>query len=242
MGESMHQRYDRDERRLVEKAGQDLWTSELVDSVVDVAAPILEASAWHRLPASSPPRTGDRFTASAALAAIALRVTRTIALTVRAGYGVDALGGVRRLFEAAGHAERVAEDESGQYAENWLSGRGQADRPRTAFGDPEHDRLWKLMSGQAHARFDVHAHLSAQLDGGRLVHFVGPQRDAFWDNGLLWLTARQLTRVLACVLKVRPEIDQADFLATADRVLSTEERLAAELAEHAKRSNAPRNR
>ncbi len=65
-----------------------------------------------------------------ALAAMALRATRTVALTVRAGYSAEALGGLRRLLEAAGHAQRVAEDASGQYAENWINGRGKAAKAR----------------------------------------------------------------------------------------------------------------
>lgn len=232
MAESLHERYDTDERRLVQTARDELWTSEVLDAAVDIAAPILAASAWDGLPADAPPRTAERYTAASALAAMALRATRTVSLTVRAGYGVDALAGVRRLFETAGQAQRVAEDPTGQYAENWLQGRGQADKPRTAFGDPEHDPLWKMMSGQAHAQFDVHAHLSATLSGRRLIHSVGPRRDAFWDNGLLWLAARQLIRVLACLLKVHPEIDQANFLLAAERVVHAEDRLAAELAAH----------
>ena len=87
------------------------------------------------------------------------------------------------------------------------------------------------MSGQAHARFDVHAAFSASLDAERrLIHSVGPRRDAFWDNALLWLAARQLVRVLAALLKVHPEVDQTDFLATAQRLVDAEGRVADELA------------
>lgn len=240
MVESMHQRYDRDESQLLAAASDELWASSLFDAVVDVAAPILDASAWDGVPAGSPPRTAERYTAASALAAMALRTSRTIVLTVRAGYGVDALAGMRRLFETAGHAQRVAEDSSGQYAENWVGGRGQADKPRTAFGDPEQDPLWELMSGQAHAQFGVHAHLSAKLAGRRLVHSVGPQRNAFWDNGLVWLTARQLSRVLACLLKIHAEIDQTDFLSTAQRLMETENKLAIELTENADASGGQR--
>jgi hypothetical protein len=236
----MHERYDRDERGLLEAAGHDLWASDLLDAVVDSAAPVLEASAWDGLPPESPPRTAERYTAASTLAAMALRAARTIALTVRAGYGVDALSAVRRLFEVAGHAQRVANDAGGQYAENWVRGRGKAGKPRTAFGDPEEEPLWKMMSGLAHAQFDMHAHLSATFDGTRLVHSIGPQRNAFWDNGLLWLTARQLIRVLAGLLKVHPEIDQAGFLAAAQRVVDTEAKLAAELSENAPASGGRR--
>lgn len=38
------------------------------------------------------------------------------------------------------------------------------------------------------AEFGTHARLAATLDGRRLIHSVGPRRDEFWDNALLWLT------------------------------------------------------
>jgi hypothetical protein len=242
MGESMHERYDRDERRLVETAGRELWTSELHDTVVDVAAPILDASAWNGLPADAPPRTSERYTAVAALAAMGLRIGRTVALTVRAGYAVEALGDVRRLFETAGHAQGVADDPSGVYAENWLHGRGRADKPRVAFGWPDDDPLWQLMSGEAHAQFDVHAQLTSTFHDRRLIHSMGPGRDSFWDNGLMWLTARQLIRVLAGLLKVHPHIDQTDFLVTAERLVRTEDRLIAELTRASKTDSANTSR
>ena len=135
MAGSMHERYDRDERALIGRARDELWTSELFDAVVDVTAPILYASAWAGLPDDTPARTTERYTAAAALSAIALRTARTVALTARAGYAVEALPAMRRLFETGGHAQRNAEDQTGQYAENWLAGRGRADSPRTAFGD-----------------------------------------------------------------------------------------------------------
>jgi hypothetical protein len=162
---------------------------------------------------------------------MALRASRTTALVIRAGYATEGFAAIRRLFELAGHAQRVAEDASGQYAENWLQGRGRASKPRVAFGDPEDDPMWKLMSGQAHAEFHIYAHLSTTLDEGRLVHSVGPHRDAFWDSIWIWLTTRQLTRVLAGLLKVHPHIDQSEFLAVAGRIVAAEKRIEAEIAE-----------
>lgn len=231
MPESMHERYDRDERRLIASAAEELWTNDLFDATVDVTAPIMDASSWDGLPEDAPPRTAERYTAASALTAMALRASRTAALTIRAGYSAEGLVSVRRLYEIAGHAQRVAEDPSGQYAENWLRGRGKASKPRAAFGDAEDNPMWKLMSGQAHAQFDVYAQLSAKLHDRRLVHSVGPHRDTFWDNIWLWMTARQFTRVLAALLKVHPQIDQADFLLVAGRLVEAEERIATEIAE-----------
>lgn len=234
MPESMHERYDRDERRLVATAAEELWTDDLLDAITDVAAPILQASTWDGLPDDAPIRTSERYTASGALVAMALRASRIAALAIRAGYAAEALASIRRLIEAAGHAQRVADDHSGQYAENWIHGRGKADKPRVAFGDPEDDQMWRLMSGQAHAQFDVHAHLSATLQDKRLVHSVGPHRDPFWDSVWLWFVARHLTRTLAGLLKVHPHIDQADFLKTAARLVEAEERILAEIASRPK--------
>jgi len=228
--ESLHERYDRDERALIDTAGVQLWTDHLLDAVIDVASPIMAGSSWDGLPDGAQPRTAERYTASSALMAMGLRAARTIALTVRAGYAPESLAGTRRLFEIAGHAQRVADDETGQYADNWLRRRGNAAKPRAAFGDPETDTMWKIMSGHAHAEFDAYARQSATLDGARVVHSIGPRRDGFWDDVALWFTARHLVRVLAAVLKVHPHIEQSDFLAVAGQVIEAEGRLEAEIA------------
>ena len=230
MAESLHQRYDRDERRLLDAAAAEIPTNSLLDAVMDVASPLIAASAWDGIPADARPRTAERFTAAGALAAMGLRAARTTALTVRAGYAAEALADVRRLFEIAGHAQRVAEDTSGEYAANWLAGRGRSRRPRSAFGEPDSDPLWELMSGQAHARFDVFAGMSATFDAGRLVHQIAPRRDPPWDGVWLWYAARQTVRVLAALLKLHPHIDQKDFLAVAERVVAAEDELVVEIA------------
>ena len=230
MAESLHERYDHDERRLLDGARAEISTDELFDAVIDAAAPIVAASAWNGLPPDALPRTSERYTAAGALTAMALRTARATALTIRAGYAPEALADVRRLIEIAGHAQRVAEDASGQYAANWLEGRGRSSRPRVAFGEPDSDPMWKLMSGQAHGQFDIYASMSAKLDEGRLVHQVGPHRDSLWDSIWLWYAARQLLRVLAGLLKVHPHIDQADFLAVGERVVAAEEELIAAMA------------
>lgn len=176
MEESMHERYDRDERDLVATAAEMIWSDELLDAVVDIAAPILAASEWFGVPTGAPPRWVERATAAGALTAIALRAARTTALTVRAGYAAESLAGLRRLQEAGGHAQRVAQDASGQYAENWLRGRGKADSPRIAFGagDPE-DATWALMSGQSHAEFAAFTNFSTEVDEQqKVIHLVGP--------------------------------------------------------------------
>ncbi len=231
MSTALHERYDGDEQRLIESAADELWTNELIDLVVDSASPILNGAQWDGVPSDAPQRWAERSTAILALAAMALRSTRAAALMVRAGYGPEAWPYVRRLREAAGHAQRVAADESGQYAENWLHHRGKATSPRIAFGsDSEDDVLWKLMSGHAHAAFPAYANAVVTLDGRRLLHRVGPSRDLAWDNITLWLSARTFTQTLAGVLTIHPEIDQRDFLRMGEVVVRGEDRLEQEIA------------
>lgn len=227
-----HERYDRDERRLLETASDELWSDCLVDGVVDVAAEVLEGASWSGVSESAAPRTAERLTATLALGAMGVRTTRTAALTIRAGYAPEALADVRVLMETAGHARRVLDDASGQYAENWLRGRGRADSPRVAFGpDPDDAPVWKLMSDLSHAVFAGHVDAFATLDEERrIIHCVGPSRDPVMDSLWLWVIARRFAQLLACVLKVHPHIDDAGFLAAAAPIFAAEARVNAEIA------------
>lgn len=236
MPDSLHERYDLDERQLVATASGELWSDALLDAVVDAAAPLLDGASWREVPDGAPSRWSQRSTAMLALAAMALRATRTVALTVRAGYAAEALGGLRRLFEAAGHAQRVAEDASGQYAKNWIYGRGKPARARVAFGPVESEPFWRFMSGESHAEFATHVNLSAAFDEERgLIHTIGPNRDPFSDSIWLWVAARHLARVLACLLKVHPQLDATDFLTAMTPIHAAEERVNAEIAERERR-------
>lgn len=228
-----HRRYDRDERRLLDTAQQELWTSPLLDAVIDVAPDVLGALTWQRVPDEASPGWASRSTAMLGLAAMGLRATRIVALAVRSGYGPEGFGNLRRVLEAAGHSVNVANDESGQYAANWLAQRGRAGRPRTAFDNtPEQDAIWRLMSGLVHATFADFTNLSADIDAdGRLIHRVGPQRAITVDNAALWLAGRQLGRILAAVLRLRPEAPQSAFLQAVSPLIAGEDRLASELAD-----------
>jgi hypothetical protein len=48
----------------------------------------------------------------------------------------------------------------------------------------------------------------------------------------LWLAARQFARVLACVLKIHPHIDQAGFLTAASQIAAAEPRIEVEITKH----------
>lgn len=231
MPSTLHEAFDADERRLRDSAPSELWTDALVDRVMDVASPVLNAAAWDGLPAAAPRGWDKRSTAALALAAIALRSTRALTLLVRSGYAPEALPHLRRLMEAAGHAHRVASDVDGTYSLQWLEGRGKALSNRKAFGGDKRDKaIWELMSGQAHASFHGHALILARVDDNRVLHHLNPARDARWDSLWLWVAARQLGRVLACVIKVHPNVEEENYLVVMGEVVQAEERIDAELA------------
>lgn len=237
---TLHEAFDEDEARLRDSASNELWTNVLMDRVMDVASPLLNAATWDGLPAGTPRGWDKQSTAALALAAIAVRSTRALTLLVRSGYAPEALPHLRRLMEAAGHAQRVASDVDGTYSLDWIEGRGKSLSNRKAFGgDPREKAFWDLMSGQAHASFRGHARILASVDNNRVAHRLNPARDARWDSVWLWMAARQLGRVLACVLKVHPDVDESDYLIIMSEVVQAEQRIDTELAAESKGSNEP---
>lgn len=229
--DSLHDKYDRDERRLLDSAKTDLWADSLFDGIVDVAEEVFGSLDWKGVPAGAPAAWSNRSTAMLALGATGLRACRAAALQVRAGYGAEGFATLRRLVEAAGHAVNVAADDTGQYAANWLARRGDASSPRKAFGnEPEQQDMWKSMSGLVHVNFANFTNMASEFDdGGRLLHRVHPHRETTWDNAMLWYAGRQLARLLAAGLMLRPEASQERFLEAAGALAATEDRLAVEL-------------
>jgi hypothetical protein len=225
--------YDADERRLVDSARDELWSVPLVDEAVDAALDLLTRMGWAEVPPGSGRGWERRSTALLALSSLSLRAMRVVALAVRAGYAPEAFASVRRLQEAAGHAVSVARDETGQYASNWLAGRGKAASPRAAFGtSPEENEVWRLMSNLSHASFAEFTRLASEVDGDqRLVHRVGPHRSPGFDNVVLWLSGRQLVRTLAAVHIVRPDLDQQRVLAAGTAIDASTDRVARDIEE-----------
>lgn len=228
--ESFSERADRDEERLYRSAAKELWTSPLVDIAVNACPAVFEQTIWSHLPAGQPESWRERATAANTLASMAVRNTRVTARQIRSGYGAEAHAGMRRMQEIAGRAARVARDESGQYAAEWLAGRGHSKKPRKAFGgDRENDRAWELMSGMSHANFREFVGFTAELEAnGMLVNQVGPSRHVFLDSANLYLLARHLVVVVASLHKVFSHIDDSVWLAEVQAIVDAEPRLIAQ--------------
>lgn len=227
---SFSQRLDRDESRLYETAAADLWASPLVDITVDAALPILTEATWTGVPRGRPASWAERATAATTLATMATRTTRTTARQIRSGYSPEAQAGMRRMQEVSGHAQAVANDESGQYAAGWIKGGKHTPSPRRVYGTADDQLGWTLSSGMTHANFREFAGFTAKLkDGNTLVNHLGPQRNQFLDNANLFLLARLHVTAIAGVLKVFPDIDPAQWLLAMQPVADAEKRLEGDI-------------
>ncbi len=129
-----------------------------------------------------------------------VRAARTVMATVRAGYEPEALPTMRKLAELRGRAQRVRKDHSGQYAREWLDGRGPG--PQRALVDPPKG-MWEGLSHFAHAdargveTFLVNPDLTGEE---QITYFVLPERDPETANGTLAIagaSARDVAEELA---------------------------------------------
>lgn len=220
------ERLDRDEDRLYDTASADLWASPLVDMALDAALAIFAETTWAGVPDGHPASWAERATAATTLATMATRSTRVTARQIRSGYGPEAQAGMRRMQEIAGHARRVANDESGQYAAGWIKGGKHVPKPRRAYGSSQDQRGWTLSSGMTHANFREFAGFTAKLqDDNTLINHLGPQRNVFLDNANLFLLARLHVTVIAGLLKVFPDVDSAAYLIAMQSIGDAEQRL-----------------
>jgi hypothetical protein len=106
------------------------------------------------------------------MAIIAFRALRAAMQALRSGYEDQAVGYQRLVDELHNRAQRLVKDESGEYARQWLEGRGLGKGAKLAGQD-----FWEFLSGP------VHANARAVLDWIAVSHedgstqiVVGPER------------------------------------------------------------------
>jgi hypothetical protein len=143
------------------------------------------------------------------MAIIALRAMRAAMQALRSGYEDQAVGYQRLIDELHNRAKKVLEDNSGEYARQWLLGRGLGKGAKLAGRD-----FWDLLSGPVHANaravFDWLA--VSQPDGTTKV-VIGPERRAPVANAALTYIASE-SRDLAVGLAL--EAGRSLQLATLD--------------------------
>lgn len=143
------------------------------------------------------------------MAILALRALRAAVQVLRSGYEDQSLGYQRLIDELHNRVQKVRKDTSGDYARQWLEGRGRVKGAKLAGQE-----FWEAMSGPVHA--EVRAVLDwiavTQPDGSAKV-VIGPERRSKVANAALSYMASQ-GRDIASILAI--ETDQVLELTALD--------------------------
>jgi hypothetical protein len=154
------------EAELIKSAAADLEALSLVDRVTQLLAGVIQ-----RIDI----RGGggqDRLTALWFMAIIAFRAMRAAMHVLSAGYEEQAIGFERLIDELFKRAQKVREDESGEYARQWLEGHGPG-TPTKLVGQG----LYETLSGPVHAAArGVFDWIAISREDGSTAVVVGPER------------------------------------------------------------------
>ena len=159
------------ERSLTDRLEGDLPGVALLDLACRVLASVIaETPVPSRDEKPSP--TDLRHNALWMMAVAAFRAARAARATFGVGYEDQAVGFVRLVDELHNRAQKVREDQSGEYARSWLEGKPIGKGAKLAGQD-----FWEFVSGPVHA--DVRGVLDwlaiSQEDGSTQV-VLGPER------------------------------------------------------------------
>jgi hypothetical protein len=145
-----------------------------------------------------PPPSYWRAKALLYLGVIAVRTTRAAMAVIANGYEAETLGFKRTLTEAHSRAQRVVNDESGGYAQQWLQNR--AGKPAKALGGFAPDELFDMLSHSSHADHrGVENFLSISQPDGTTKLLTVPERRVDVSDGTLIVFASE-TRDLAAII------------------------------------------
>jgi hypothetical protein len=159
------------EEALRQTAEEELPALALADEVSELLAEVIQ-SITIDASEQDPDAKAQRTHALWFMAIIALRALRATMQALRTGYEDQAIGYQRLIDELHNRSQKLAEDESGEYARQWLQGRGLGKGAKLAGQD-----FWEFMSGPVHA--NARAVLDwiaiSQEDGSTQI-VVGPER------------------------------------------------------------------
>ena len=130
------------------------------------------------------------------MAIVALRALRAAMNALAVGYEDQAIGHQRLIDELHNRAQRVRDDESGEYARRWLAGRNSDKGAKLAGQD-----FWDFLSGPVHANARaVLDWIAISQDDGSTKIVIGPgRRPGVANAGLTYMAgeARDLASMLA---------------------------------------------
>jgi hypothetical protein len=183
------------EREMRDNAASELPTLQLVDEACRTLAEVI---AHTPVAAGKTDRTPADFQHHALwfMGVITFRAVRAAIQAIGAGYEDQAVGYQRLIDETHNRAQKVARDQSGEYARNWLDGKPAGSGAKLAGQE-----FWEFLSGP------VHSNVRAVLDwlaisgaDGNTKVVLGPERRPEVSNPMLVYIAgeaRDIANLLA---------------------------------------------
>lgn len=195
--------FDRAEEKLASTADTDLPTIDVLRLATDRLGWVLKHAGFEVTDKDPPPASYVRAKALMYTGVLAIRAARAGIAVLRVGYEAEVLPYKRMLMELHSRAQRVVDDESGEYARQWLANR--AGKPARSLRDvPE--RLWDVLSYSSHADARAVENFLAvsREDGTSLV--VLPERRPDFSNGTLSVMAGEV-RDIAVMIASEHELE-----------------------------------
>lgn len=203
--------FDREEEKLASSADADLPTIGVRRLATDRLGWVLQHACFEATDKDPPPASYVRAKALMYMGVLAVRAARAAIAVLRVGYEAEVLPYKRMLLELHSRTQRVVDDESGEYARQWLTNR--AGKPARSLRDVP-DGLWDLLSNSSHADARAVENFLAisHEDGASLV--VLPERRPDFSNGTLAMMAGEVRDIAVIIareheLKIpnRPQLD-----------------------------------
>ena len=136
------------------------------------------------------------------LGVIAVRTTRAAMAVIASGYEAETMGYKRTLMEVQSRAQRVVQDESGGYAQQWLKAR--AGKPAKAVGGFAPEDFFDMLSQSSHADHrGVENFLAISEPDGSTRLLTVPERRRDVSDSTLIVFASETRDVAAIIAKER---------------------------------------
>ena len=186
------------EGRLRESASSDLPALHVLDVASDRLGWVLTRAGSEAVTEDPPPGSYERAKALLYVGLLAVRIARAAMAVMVNGYEPETLTYKRTLLELHSRARRIVDDQSGEYARQWLKGR--AGKPAGNLRDVP-SGMWETLSHSSHADYRAVENFLAvsKSDGTGLV--LLPERRADLANATLATMAGEIRDVAGLIAR-----------------------------------------
>ncbi len=190
--------FDRAEEKLASTADADLPTIGVLRLASDRLGWVLQHAGFEATDKGPPPASYVRAKALMYMGVLAVRAARAGIAVLRVGYETEVIPYKRMLLELHSRTQRVVDDESGEYARQWLANR--AGKPARSLRDVP-DGLWDVLSNSSHADARaVENFLAVSREHGAFL-VVLPERRQDFSNGTLAMMAGEVRDIAVIIAR-----------------------------------------